>query len=57
MLKRLRAGLEPSCIDVVDFVAATAPRQPECRVRRLGALYLMLAGNLVAGWQMARMRC
>ena len=52
MARRLRAARR-AYLDVVDFVVAQAKAQPNAVFA--GAVpYLMLAGNLVAGWQMAR---
>ena len=52
MLKRLRAGRE-AFEQVVDFVAANTRTKPNA-VFAGSVPYLMLAGNVVAGWQMAR---
>ncbi len=52
MSKRLRAGRE-AFEQVVDFVAANTRTQPNA-VFAGSVPYLMLAGNVVAGWQMAR---
>ena len=52
MLKRLRAGRE-AFEQVVDFVAAKTRTQPNA-VFAGSVPYLMLAGNVMAGWQMAR---
>jgi hypothetical protein len=52
MLKRLRAARQ-AFIEVVDFVVANTRTRPNAAFA--GSVpYLMLAGNLVAGWQMAR---
>jgi alkylation response protein AidB-like acyl-CoA dehydrogenase len=50
--KRLKAARE-AFIDVVEFVAANTKVSPNA-VFAGSVPYLMLAGNLVAGWQMAR---
>ena len=51
-LKRLRAARE-AFVEVVDFIAAGTRANPNAAFA--GSVpYLMLAGNLVAGWQMAR---
>jgi len=52
MLKRLKAA-RVAFEDVVGFVVASAKSQPNA-VYGGAVPYLMLAGNLVAGWQMAR---
>ena len=52
MLKRLKAARE-AFEQVVDFVAAQTRSNPNA-VFAGSVPYLMLAGNLVAGWQMAR---
>ena len=52
MARRLRAARR-AYLDVVDFVVAQAKAQPNA-VFAGSVPYLMLAGNLVAGWQMAR---
>ena len=52
MLKRLRAGRE-AFEQVVDFVAGNTKASPNA-VFAGSVPYLMLAGNVVAGWQMAR---
>jgi alkylation response protein AidB-like acyl-CoA dehydrogenase len=52
MLKRLRAARE-AFLEVVDYVVAQGKSQPGA-VFAGSVPYLMLAGNLVAGWQMAR---
>ena len=52
MLKRLRAGRE-AFEQVVDFVAGNTKTNPNA-VFAGSVPYLMLAGNVVAGWQMAR---
>ena len=52
MLKRLKAARE-AFIDVVNFVAGQTKAAPNA-VFAGSVPYLMLAGNLVAGWQMAR---
>jgi len=50
--KRLKAARE-AFNDVVDFVAANAKANPNAAFA--GSVpYLMLAGNLMAGWQLAR---
>ncbi|MCY4755477.1 acyl-CoA dehydrogenase [Pelomonas aquatica] len=52
MLKALRAS-RADYLAVVDFIAAQAKGNPN--VAYAGSVpYLMLAGNLVAGWQLAR---
>ncbi|MES2413365.1 MAG: acyl-CoA dehydrogenase [Pseudomonadota bacterium] len=50
--KRLKAARE-AFIDVVDFVAGNTKASPNA-VFAGSVPYLMLAGNLVAGWQMGR---
>jgi len=50
--KRLKAARE-AFVDVVDFVAGNAKASPNA-VFAGSVPYLMLAGNVVAGWQMAR---
>uniref|UniRef100_UPI0025DF6835 acyl-CoA dehydrogenase C-terminal domain-containing protein n=1 Tax=Rhodoferax sp. OV413 TaxID=1855285 RepID=UPI0025DF6835 len=50
--KRLKAARE-AFVDVVDFVAASSKASPNA-VYAGSVPYLMLAGNLMAGWQMAR---
>jgi hypothetical protein len=52
MLKRLKAARE-AFVDVVEFVAGTTKSNPNA-VFAGSVPYLMLAGNVVAGWQMAR---
>ncbi len=52
MAKRLKAARE-AFVDVVDFVAGNTKASPNA-VFAGSVPYLMLAGNLVAGWQMAR---
>ncbi len=52
MLKRLRAARE-SFEQVVDFVAGNTKAHPNA-VFAGSVPYLMLAGNLMAGWQLAR---
>src|SRR5450755_593682 len=52
MLKRLRAARE-AFEQVVDFVVAGSKDNPNA-VFAGSVPYLMLAGNVVAGWQMAR---
>jgi len=52
MLKRLRPARE-AFLQVVDFVAGNTKASPNA-VFAGSVPYLMLAGNLVAGWQMAR---
>jgi len=52
MLKRLKAARE-AFEQVVDFVATQTRSNPNA-VFAGSVPYLMLAGNLVAGWQMAR---
>jgi hypothetical protein len=52
MLKRLRAGRE-AFVDVVGFIVDRIDDDPG-GVYAGSVPYLMLAGNLVAGWQMAR---
>ncbi|MGQ3054797.1 MAG: acyl-CoA dehydrogenase, partial [Roseateles sp.] len=52
VLKALRASRE-DFLAVVDFIAAQAKSNPNAAYA--GSVpYLMLAGNLVAGWQLAR---
>ena len=50
--KRLKAGRE-AFVDVVEFVAANTKTSPNA-VFAGSVPYLMLAGNVVAGWQLAR---
>ena len=50
--KRLKAARE-AFLEVVDFVAANTKSNPNA-VFAGSVPYLMLAGNVVAGWQMAR---
>lgn len=52
MAQRLTAARR-AFLDVVDFVVAGAKGQPNA-VYAGSVKYLMLAGNLVAGWQMGR---
>ncbi|MDI3379889.1 acyl-CoA dehydrogenase [Xenophilus aerolatus] len=52
VLKRLKAARE-AFLDVVDFVAGQTKASPNA-VFAGSVPYLMLAGNLVAGWQLAR---
>ena len=52
MHKRLKAARE-AFIDVVDFVAGNTKASPNA-VFAGSVPYLMLAGNLMAGWQLAR---
>jgi alkylation response protein AidB-like acyl-CoA dehydrogenase len=52
MAARLKAARE-AFLDVVDFVVAGAKASPNA-VFAGSVPYLMLTGNLVAGWQMAR---
>ncbi len=52
MLKRLRAARE-AFVQVVDFVAGQTKASPNA-VFAGSVPYLMLAGNVMAGWQMAR---
>ena len=52
MAKRLKAA-RLAFIDVVDFVAGNTKASPNA-VFAGSVPYLMLAGNLMAGWQMAR---
>ena len=52
MARRLKAA-RLAFIDVVDFVAGNTKASPNA-VFAGSVPYLMLAGNLVAGWQMAR---
>ncbi len=52
MLKRLRAARE-AFLQVVDFVAGNSKASPNA-VFAGSVPYLMLAGNVMAGWQMAR---
>jgi hypothetical protein len=52
VLKRLRAARE-AFLDVVGFIAANGKNNPNAAYS--GSVpYLMLAGNLMAGWQLAR---
>jgi len=52
VLKRLRAARE-AYLDVVAFIAANGKADPNAAYS--GSVpYLMLAGNLMAGWQLAR---
>jgi hypothetical protein len=52
MQKRLAAGRK-AFLDVVDFIASNTKSSPNAAFA--GSVpYLMLAGNVVAGWQMAR---
>ncbi len=52
MLKRLKAARE-AFVDVVEFIAANTRSNPNAAFA--GSVpYLMLAGNLMAGWQLAR---
>ena len=52
MLKALSAG-RAAFVDVVEFVVANGKTKPNA-VFAGSVPYLMLAGNLVAGWQLAR---
>ncbi len=52
VLKRLKAARE-AFVEVVDFVAARTRSEPNA-VFSGSVPYLMLAGNLMAGWQLAR---
>ena len=52
VLKRLSAARK-ALIDVIDFVAGNTKAQPNA-VFAGSVPYLMLAGNVFAGWQMAR---
>jgi 3-(methylthio)propanoyl-CoA dehydrogenase len=52
MLKRLRAARQ-AFVDVVAFVVEQGKSDPNA-VFAGSVPYLMLAGNLMAGWQMAR---
>jgi len=52
MAKRLKAARE-AFLDVVNFVAGNSKASPNA-VYSGSVPYLMLAGNLMAGWQMAR---
>jgi alkylation response protein AidB-like acyl-CoA dehydrogenase len=52
LLKRLREARQ-AFVEVVDFVARNTKAQPNA-VFAGSVPYLMLAGNVVAGWQMAR---
>jgi hypothetical protein len=52
MLKHLRAA-RAAFVEVVDFVAGQTKASPNA-VFAGSVPYLMLAGNVVAGWQMAR---
>lgn len=52
VLKRLKAARE-AFVQVVDFIASQAKASPNAAFA--GSVpYLMLAGNVVAGWQLAR---
>ena len=52
LAKRLKAARE-AFVDVVDFIAANGKSNPNAAYA--GSVpYLMLTGNLVAGWQMGR---
>ncbi len=52
MCKRL-AGARAAFVDVVEFIAANSKTSPNAAFA--GSVpYLMLAGNLIAGWQLAR---
>jgi hypothetical protein len=52
VLKRLSAARQ-AFVDVVEFVASNSKTSPNAAFA--GSVpYLMLAGNLVAGWQLAR---
>jgi len=52
LAKRLKAARE-AFVDVVDFIAANGKSNPNAAYS--GSVpYLMLTGNLVAGWQMGR---
>ena len=52
MLKRLSAA-RLAFVEVVDFVAGNTKASPNA-VFAGSVPYLMLAGNLMAGWQLAR---
>ena len=52
VLKRLKAARE-AFVDVVEFIAANTRSNPNA-VFAGSVPYLMLAGNLMAGWQLAR---
>jgi alkylation response protein AidB-like acyl-CoA dehydrogenase len=52
MLRNLKAARQ-AYVEVVDFVAGRTKAQPN-EVFAGSVPYLMLAGNLVAGWQLAR---
>jgi hypothetical protein len=52
MAKRLKAARE-AFLDVVNFVAGNSKASPNA-VYSGSVPYLMLAGNLMAGWQLAR---
>ena len=52
MHKRLKAA-RVAFLDVVDYIVAEGKQSPGA-VFAGSVPYLMLAGNLVAGWQMAR---
>ena len=52
MARRLEAGRR-ALIDVVDFIAGASKTQPNA-VYAGSVPFLMLAGTVVAGWQMAR---
>jgi hypothetical protein len=52
MLKRLKAA-RAAFVDTVEFIAGQAKADPNA-IYDGSVNYLMLAGNLMAGWQMAR---
>jgi len=52
MLRHLKAARQ-ALVDVIDFVAGRTKAQPN-EVFAGSVPYLMLAGNVVSGWQMAR---
>jgi len=52
MLKRLKAA-RAAFVDTVEFIAGQAKADPNA-IYAGSVNYLMLAGNLMAGWQMAR---
>ena len=52
MLRHLKAARQ-SFLEVVDFVAGRTKAQPN-EVFAGSVPYLLMAGNVVAGWQMAR---
>ena len=52
VLKRLKAA-RLALVDVIDFVAGNTKASPNA-VFAGSVPYLMLAGNVIAGWQLAR---